>query len=141
MTNGKEMTLWENEEMELVAGSDPGLSQEEGCHIILLQKKKVASPWADPELYSRMCLRVAQACAVMMAMEPKVTDWFNIQYNGNLGVAAGKPKLHIHIFGRREGSETWGGPVQLPSGEGPHGNKPMSQSDIKRIREALKNRL
>lgn len=131
----KKWVLWENEEMSLQAAYNPAISREEGFHIVLLQKKGFPSPWSYPELFSRMSLVAAKASKVMM--ELGMADWINIHCDGNIGAAKGKPVMHIHIFGRLKTSPTWGGPLQLPSGEGPYGNDPLADQEIERLRAAF----
>lgn len=135
----EEYVLWKNEEMSLEAAYNPAVSRKEGFHIVLLQKKKVPSPWADPELYSRMSLVAAKASKVMI--ELGMADWVNIHCDGNLGAAKGDPRMHIHVLGRLKTGSQWGGPLQLPSGEGPYGHEPLSQEEIGRLRSALKGKL
>lgn len=135
----RDWSLWENAEMSLQAAFNPGIPRTEGFHVVLLQKSDVPSPWADPELFSRMSLAAAKASKVMM--ELGMADWINIHCDGNIGAAKGNPKMHIHIFGRLKTGPTWGGPLQLPSGEGPYGNEPLTDQEIERLRSALIGRL
>lgn len=132
-------TIWENDEMSLEAAFNPGIPRSEGFHIVLLNKKKVAAPWVDPELYSRMSTVVAKVCGIIVEMA--MCDWPNIHCDGNIGAAKGNPQMHIHIFGRLKTGPLWGGPLQLPRGEGPYGYEPLSYEEIERLRSALKGRL
>lgn len=135
----KEWTLWENEEMSLQAAYNPGVPREEGFHLVLVQRGKVPSPWADPDLYGRMSVVAAKACGAMTSA--KVADWFNIHCDGNIGAAKGTPVMHIHIFGRYKTGKLWGGPLQLPAGEGPYGYEPIRGEDLQRLRESLVGKL
>ena len=139
MSDENRWVLWGNEEMSLQAAFNPGIPRTEGFHVVLLQKKGVPSPWADPDLYTRMSLVAAKASGVMM--ELKMADWINIHCDGNIGAAKGNPKMHIHIFGRFKTGLNWGGPLQLPSGERDYGNEPLTDQEIERLRSALKGRL
>ncbi len=131
--------IWENEEMSLEAAYSPAIPRTEGFHLVLLQKKKVPSPWAEPGLYGRMSIVAAKACRVMKMFE--TADWFNIHCDGNIGAAKGNPVLHIHIFGRLKTGPLWGGPLQLPSGEGPYGNEPLTYEEIKYLKSCMVGRL
>lgn len=133
------MVLWEGEWFSLEAAYNPAISRKEGFHVVLLQNKSVPSPWVDPEFYGLMSVIVAKASAVMM--ELGMADWINIHCDGNIGAAKGNPKMHIHIFGRLKTGPNWGGPLQLPSGEGPYGNEPLTDQEIERLRSALVGRL
>ena len=135
MPEEKKWVLWEDEEMSLQAAFNPAIPRTEGLHIVLRQKRGVPSPWADPELYGIMSVVAAKVSAVIMGLG--MADWVNIHYDGNIGAAKGNPKMHIHIFGRLKTSPSWGGPLQLPSGEGPYGNEPLSGSDMASLRAAL----
>lgn len=135
----EEYVLWKNEEMSLEAAYNPAISRKEGFHAVLLQKKKIPSPWANPEFYSRMSLVVAKASAVMI--ELGMADWINIHCDGNIGAAKGTPVAHIHIFGRLKTSPSWGGPLDLPKDDRPYGNEPLRPEEIERLRSALKGRL
>lgn len=139
MSESEKYALWKNEEMSLEAAYNPSIPRSEGFHVVLLQKKKVPAPWADPELYSRMSLVVAKASAVMM--ELGMADWINIHCDGNIGAAAGKPVMHIHILGRLKSSPSWGGPLDLPGGDRDYGNEPLRPEEIERLRSALVGRL
>ena len=130
-----EWTLWENEEMSLEAAFNPAIPRKEGFHIVLLQKKKVPSPWADPDLYSRMSLVAAEVSSVIIKLG--MADWINIHCDGNIGAAKGNPRMHIHIFGRLKTGAQWGGPLQLPSGDGPYGNEPLDAREMGCLRSAL----
>lgn len=136
----KEYVLWENEEMSLEAAYNPAIPRSEGFHVVLLQKKRVPSPWADPELYSRMSLVAAKASAVMID-ELGMADWINIHCDGNIGAAQGKPVMHIHILGRLKSSPSWGGPLDLPKGDRNYGNEPLRPEEVECLRFALKGRL
>lgn len=136
---GKEWVLWENNEMSLQAAFNPGIPRTEGFHVVLLNRKKVSSPWADPGLYARMSLVAAKASGVMV--ELGMADWINIHCDGNIGAAKGSPQMHIHIFGRLKTGPQWGGPLELPRGEGPYGNEPLTNEEIVRLRSALIGRL
>lgn len=125
--------------MSLQAAFNPAIPRTEGFHVVLLQKKGIPSPWADPELFSRMMLVAARASEVMIELD--MADWTNIHYDGNIGAANGNPKLHIHIFGRLKSGPAWGGPLQLPSGEGPYGNESLTDCEITTLRSALIGRL
>lgn len=130
--------LWENGEMSLQSAFKPAIPRTEGFHLVLLQKKEVPSPWGSPELYARMSRVAAIASGVLI--EVGMADWANIQYNGNLD-AGKKPKMHIHIFARLKTGLSWGGPIQLPRGEGPYGNDPLTDEEVVRLRSALIGRL
>jgi len=130
--------LWENEEMSLQSAFKPAIPREEGFHLVLLQKKDIPSPWTDPELYARMSRVAAITSGVLI--EVGMAEWANIQYNGNLD-AGKKPKMHIHIFARLKTGKLWGGPLQLPRGEGPYGNEPLTDEEVARLRSALVGRL
>lgn len=136
MSEQNEWVLWENDEMSLQAAFNPAIPREEGLHIVLLQKKNVPSPWSDPELFSRMSMFAAKVGGVLINMG--MADWVNIHCDGNIGAAKGNPKMHIHIFGRLKTGRNWGGPLQLPSGEGPYGHEPLSVQDRERLRSTLK---
>ncbi len=131
--------LWEDRELSLQAAFNPAIPRTEGCHIVLLQKQGVSSPWQNPGLYARMSRVAAEASGVLLGL--KMADWVNIQYNGNIGAAKGNPNLHVHLFGRLKTSPSWGGPLPLPMGEGPFGNDPLTGGEIKRLRSALESRL
>lgn len=115
MPEEKKWVLWENSEMSLQAAYNPAISRKEGFHIVLLQKRKIPSPWANPGLYARMS-RVAATVGKTLILNVKMADWVNIHYDGNIGAAKGAPFLHIHIYGRLKTGPLWGGPLQLPSG-------------------------
>ena len=134
MTDAK-WIIWENHGMSLQAAFDPAIPMTEGFHIVLLQKKGLPSPWADPDFFGRMMMVAARASKAIM--ELKMADWVNIHYDGNIGAAEGKPKLHIHIFGRYKTGKKWGGPLNLPFGAGPYGNDPLADQGIERLRSAL----
>lgn len=68
--------IWENGEMSLESAYNPAIPRTEGFHLVLLQRKKVPSPWVDPELYGRMSVVAAKACKIME--EIGMADWFNI---------------------------------------------------------------
>jgi len=135
MPDKDKWVIWENGEMSLQAAYNPAIPRIEGFHLVLLQKMGVASPWADPELYGRMSVVAARISRIIMQL--KMADWINVHYDGNNGIAKGKPFLHIHIFGRYKTGPSWGGPLQLPSGEGPYGNRPLDQAEIKRLWEVF----
>ena len=137
MPENNDWVLWKNEEMSLEAAFHPAISRSEGFHLVLLQKKGVASPspWADPKLYAKMSLLAAKASRVIRIAG--MADWINIHYDGNIGAAKGNPKMHIHIFGRLKTGKLWGGPLQLPSGEGSHGNEPLTEEERAKFREVF----
>lgn len=131
--------LWDTGGMSLQAAFNPAISREEGFHLVLLQKGNVPSPWDNPKFYSLMSLVAAEAVKVLA--EHSKADWFNFHCDGNIGAAEGNPKMHIHIFGRYRTGPLWGGPLQLPSGEGPYGYEPLTDEEIKDFRSLLAGRL
>ena len=48
-----EWLLWQNKEFVVTTPKNPHISLEEGCHIIVLTKKKVEKSWDDPKLSGR----------------------------------------------------------------------------------------
>jgi len=129
-------TLWEDARFVVTTSANPHLPPEEGCHLVVAPKDAPPHAWADPAITAETVELAARVCQVMERLG--LADWFNLQANGNWGLLPGAiPHLHVHIYGRRRGGETWGQPVELPKAPGTFSFAPLGEQDRASLASAL----
>lgn len=132
-------TLWENKNFTITTPANPHIPYTEGAQIVVSPKQEVPNAWTDPTLSAATFRLAAQVCQIMEKLG--VSQWFNIQANGNWGLLPGsKPVFHIHVFGRNKTS-AWGKSLVLPETPGTYQNESMPESDRTALIEALKSAL
>ena len=135
-----EWLLWQNKEFIVTTPENPHVSPEEGCHIIVLTKKKLEKPWDDPKLSGRTFELAARVSKIVIG--ERIADWVNIQNNQNWGLLPrGRLNFHIHIYGRKKSGKTWGQSITLPKLPNTFRNEPLSQKERERLKTKLKESL
>jgi len=135
----KKWILYSNKNFVIFTPANPHIPPEEGLHVVVRPKKRVASAWSNPNLCAETFKLATKVCQVMKKL--KMAIWFNLQANGNWHfLTGGPPHFHVHIYARRKG-KTWGIPVQLPAKPGTFCNKPMTEEERKNLSEALNSYL
>lgn len=129
-------TLWQDARFVVSTPANPHVPPEEGCHLQVWPRQAPAHAWADPALTGAAFELAARVSRVLERLG--LVDWVNLQANGNWGLLPGAtPRLHVHIYGRRRGGQTWGEPVDLPKAPGQFGFSPLSEADRERLTGAL----
>jgi diadenosine tetraphosphate (Ap4A) HIT family hydrolase len=132
-----EWILWQNNEFVVITPKNPHIGPEEGCHIIILTKKKMGKSWDNPELAGKTFELATKISKIII--EEKIADWANIQNNQNWGLLpGGKLNFHIHIYGRKKSGKTWTQSITLPKLPNTFKNEPLPEKEREILRKRLK---
>ncbi len=132
-------TLWENDTFTISTPKNPHTTYEEGLHVIVTPKRRVANAWQDIELAESTFKLASKTCNIMEDLQ--LAPWFNIQANGNWGLLPdAEPFFHVHIYGRNK-TDTWGKPITLPEAPKTYTNEPMPEADRTKLTAALESSL
>jgi diadenosine tetraphosphate (Ap4A) HIT family hydrolase len=128
--------LWEDDHFKVYTPRNPHLRYEEDLQIVIEPNQERSHSWEDPELTGKAFNLGARICQIVEREE--LAKWFNIQSNGNWGLLEGAtPHFHVHIYGRKAGSQRWGKPIILPDLPKTYANEPMPEADRKKLSEAF----
>jgi diadenosine tetraphosphate (Ap4A) HIT family hydrolase len=131
--------LWENDAYTISTPKNPHISYNEGPHIIVAPKHKVANAWQDINIAESTFKLAAEVCKIMEDLQ--LAPWFNIQANGNWGLLPNaQPFFHVHIYGRNN-TDTWGRPITLPEAPKTYKNEPMPEADRTKLIHAFESSL
>lgn len=137
---GNNYLLWEDETFIVCTPHNPHLPYSDGPIVIVKPKADVTHAWQNPELTARAFELTARVCQIMESLE--MTQWFNMQANGNWGLLPGaSPFFHIYIYGRNKSAASWAKPIVLPVAPKTYQNDPMPETDRNRLADKLKTTL
>ena len=132
---GNNYLLWEDDAFFVCTPFNPHLPYSEGPIVVIKPKADIANSWQEPNITGTAFKLSAKVCQVMEKLN--MTQWFNLQANGNWGLLPdASPHFHIYIYGRNK-TESWAKPIILPVAPKTYNNDPMPESD----RNALANKL
>jgi len=132
--------LWQNPDFIVFTPKNPHLSLAQGRHLVAMPKKSMTAAWDNPVLAGKCFALAAQVAKIWINLN--LVQWANLQFNGNWGLLTGRtPFFHVHIYGRKKTSSTWGQPVVLPKLPGSFHFPTMPEQEIKLLKKTFKKQL